>query len=60
MLNKLGTAKRAKIFGLLLEAMSMRAICRVKDVSWRRVDKLLQDATRVAATRDVRGFPLST
>lgn len=47
MVNQLGTAKRAKILSLLLEGMSMRAICRVEDVSWRTVDKLLKDAAKV-------------
>ena len=47
MVNQLGTAKRAKILSLLLEGMSMRSICRVEDVSWRTVDKLLNDAAKV-------------
>ena len=47
MVNQLGTAKRVRILHLLLEGMSMRAICRAEDVSWRTIDKLLNDAARV-------------
>lgn len=47
MVNKLGTAKRVRILHLLLEGMSMRAICRAENVSWRTVGKLLNDAARI-------------
>ncbi len=38
-MNKLPTAKRAKILTLLCEGMSMRAIARTEDVSPNTVDK---------------------
>ena len=44
MANQLPADKRVKILHLLLEGMSMRAICRVEKVNWRTVDKLLNDA----------------
>ena len=47
MVNQLGMAQRVRILNLLLEGMSMRSICRVEDVSWRTVDKLLKDAAKV-------------
>ncbi len=47
MANQLDTARRAKILHLLLEGNSMRAICRLEGVSWRTVDKLLNDAARI-------------
>ncbi len=48
MANQLPAHKRVKILHLLLEGMSMRAICRVEQVNWRTVDKLLQDAADTA------------
>ena len=46
MSNQLPSPKRAKILYMLLEGMSMRSICRVEDVAWRTVDKLLKDSAR--------------
>ena len=48
MANQLPAHKRVKILALLLEGMSMRSICRVEQVNWRTVDKLLQDAASTA------------
>ncbi|MGI8840890.1 MAG: IS1 family transposase [Caulobacteraceae bacterium] len=48
-MNKLPTAKRAKIFTLLCEGMSMRAIARTEDVSFNTVAKALNDAGTVCA-----------
>lgn len=47
MVNQLSTAQRVRILNLLLEGMSMRSICRVENVNWRTVDKLLKDAAKV-------------
>ncbi len=48
-MNKLPTAKRAKILTLLCEGMSMRAIARAEDVSQNTVAKALEDAGAVCA-----------
>jgi len=48
-MNKLPTAKRAKILTLLCEGMSMRAIARTEDVSFNTVAKALTDAGTVCA-----------
>ena len=48
-MNKLPTAKRAKILTLLCEGMSMRAIARAEDVSFNTVAKSLEDAGSVCA-----------
>jgi IS1 family transposase len=48
-MNKLPTAKRAKILTLLCEGMSMRAIARTEDVSQNTVAKALIDAGTVCA-----------
>ena len=48
-MNKLPTAKRAKILTLLCEGMSMRAIARAEDVSQNTVAKALVDAGTVCA-----------
>jgi IS1 family transposase len=48
-MNKLPTAKRAKILTLLCEGMSMRAIARTEDVSQNTVAKALVDAGTVCA-----------
>ena len=48
-MNKLPTAKRAKILTLLCEGMTMRAIARAEDVSFNTVAKSLQDAGSVCA-----------
>ena len=44
MANQLPTSKRTKILFQLLEGNSMRGICRMEQVSWRTVEKLLIDA----------------
>jgi len=48
-MNKLPTAKRAKILHLLCEGMSIRAIARTEDVSQNTVAKALVDAGTVCA-----------
>jgi IS1 family transposase len=48
-MNKLPTAKRAKILTLLCEGMSMRAIARSEEVSFNTVAKALVDAGKVCA-----------
>jgi len=44
MANRLATADRARILGMLCEGMSMRAVSRMADVSINTVSKLLTDA----------------
>ena len=44
MANRLSTADRARILGMLCEGMSMRAVSRLADVSINTVSKLLEDA----------------
>jgi IS1 family transposase len=48
-MNKLTSAKRAKILSLLVEGSSMRSISRVEDVSINTVAKLLADAGEACA-----------
>jgi IS1 family transposase len=48
-MNKLPSAKRAKILTLLCEGMSMRAIARTEDVSPNTVDKILVEAGKACA-----------
>ena len=48
MVNQLATDKRVRILNMLLEGMAMRSICRVEDVHWNTVDKLLKDAAKVS------------
>lgn len=48
MANQLPAAKRVKILHLLLEGMSMRSVCRLEEVNYRTVDKLLKDAAETA------------
>ena len=48
-MNKLSTAKRVQILGMLTEGMSQRAIARVAGVSFNTVAKLLLDAADAAA-----------
>ena len=48
-MNKLPSAKRAKILNLLIEGMSMRAVSRIEDVSINTVTKLLVDAGHACA-----------
>ena len=47
-MNKLPTAKRVQILGMLVEGMSMRATARLTGVSLNTVAKLLQDAGAAA------------
>lgn len=57
-MNKLDTAQRAQILGMLCEGMSMRAISRLADVSINTVSKLLIDAGLACARfhdENVRG-----
>jgi IS1 family transposase len=57
-MNKLDTAKRAQILGMLCEGVSMRAISRLADVSINTVTKLLVDAGLACARfhdENVRG-----
>ena len=56
MANQLAAHKRVRILHLLLEGVSMRGICRLENVNWRTVDKLLQDAARYS--RDYHGRKL--
>lgn len=48
MVNQLPASKRVKILFLLLEGNSMRGVCRMEDVNYRTVAKLLHDAARAA------------
>ncbi|MDD9985005.1 MAG: IS1 family transposase [Spirochaetaceae bacterium] len=60
-MNKLPTAKRAMILGMLAEGMSMRSITRIAGVSINTVTKLLSDAAAAAeayhdaTVRGIRG-----
>ena len=57
-MNKLETAKRAQILGMLVEGMSMRAVTRLTGVSINTVSKLLMDAGEACAAyhdENVRG-----
>jgi IS1 family transposase len=57
-MNRLDTAKRAQILGMLCEGMAMRAISRLADVSINTVTKLLIDAGLACARfhdENVRG-----
>ena len=45
-MNQLPLAKRAKILFLLLEGNSMRGICRMEDVAWRTIAKLLTETAK--------------
>ena len=48
-MNKLSTQKRAKIFGMLVEGISMRAASRLEEVSINTVTKLMIDAGEACA-----------
>ena len=48
-MNKLPTEKRAKILGMLVEGMSMRAVSRLEEVSINTVTKLMIDAGEACA-----------
>jgi len=48
-MNKLPTAKRAQILGMLIEGMSLRATSRLADVSINTVTKLLGDLGKVCS-----------
>ncbi len=57
-MNRLETAKRAQILGMLVEGMSMRAVTRLTGVSINTVSKLLMDAGEAWAAyhdENVRG-----
>ena len=61
MANQLPPEKRVKILHLLLESMSMRGICRVEEVNYRTVAKLLQDASRVGRNyhrQKIKNYPV--
>ena len=58
-MNRLDTAKRAQILGMLVEGMSMRAVTRLTGVSINTVSKLLMDAGEACAAfhnENVRGL----
>lgn len=58
-MNRLPTAKRAQILGMLVEGMSMRGTARQADVDRNTVAKLLRDAGNAAAAyhhEQVRGI----
>src|SRR5271170_2819691 len=48
-MNKLTTAKRAEVIGLLCEGMSMRAICRTTGVARQTISDLLQAVGEAAS-----------
>ena len=48
-MNKLSTQKRAKILGMLVEVMSMRAVSRLEEVSINTVSKLMVEAGEACA-----------
>ncbi len=48
-MNKLSTQKRAKILGMLVEGMSMRAVSRLEEVSINTVSKLMVEAGEACA-----------
>ena len=60
-MNKLSTARRAKILNLLVEGMSMRAITRVEDVGINTIARLISDAGEACSAyhdkhvRDIAG-----
>lgn len=56
MVNKLNTAKRAQILGMLVEGMSMRATSRLADVSINTVTKLLVDVGQSASDYQDKAF----
>lgn len=47
-MNKLSTARRVQVLGMLCEGMSMRAVARLAGVSFNTVAKLLMDAADAA------------
>ena len=58
-MNRLSTAQRAQILGMLVEGMSMRAITRITGTSINTVTKLLSDAGEACAAyhdEHVRGL----
>jgi hypothetical protein len=55
-MDKLPTAKRVQILGMLCEGMSLRAASRLVDVSINTVTKLLTEAGQVASDYQDRAF----
>lgn len=55
-MNKLTTAKRAEIIGLLCEGMSMRAICRTTGVARQTISDLLGMSGQAASDYQARAF----
>ncbi|MGC2484882.1 MAG: DDE-type integrase/transposase/recombinase [Acidimicrobiales bacterium] len=55
-MNKLTTAKRAEVIGLLCEGMSMRAICRTTGVARQTISDLLEKVGQAASDYQARTF----
>jgi lambda repressor-like predicted transcriptional regulator len=55
-MNKLSTAKRAEVIGLLCEGMSMRAICRTTGVARQTISDLLENVGQAASDYQARMF----
>jgi len=55
-MNKLTTAKRAEVIGLLCEGMSMRAICRATGVARQTISDLLENVGQAASDYQARVF----
>lgn len=55
-MNKLTTAKRAEVIGLLCEGMSMRAICRATGVARQTISDLLESAGKAASDYQAAAF----
>lgn len=55
-MNKLTTAKRAEVIGLLCEGMSMRAISRTTGVARQTISDLLENAGKVASNYQAQAF----
>ncbi len=55
-MNKLTTAKRAEVIGLLCEGMSMRAICRTTGVARQTISNLLVDVGEAASDYQAKAF----
>lgn len=55
-MNKLTTAKRAEVIGLLCEGMSMRAISRTTGVARQTISDLLESAGKAASNFQARVF----
>jgi IS1 family transposase len=55
-MNKLTTARRAEVIGLLCEGMSMRAICRTTGVARQTISDLLENVGRAASDYQANAF----